>query len=303
MSGNNNLIRCECGKEFRGNFCPICGRRAVQVEQIQQPIPQPVQRPAQQPTAQGYAQQTTQQPIPTQPVVQAYQYQGQQNAKTSNNSKSSKFDFMTVWNFFLEYRISVFAPIAALIAFASGYVLIGLSAIVFGIYSLPQVRAKFVGKKVLYYIIWTVCLLAFILCVEIDTSQEYEDDYDYNYNYNDYSYADTNGMYFIGDVVDCGDWYIRVDSVEVNDLIKGMVTCTVTVENASGYDKKFVSSELFVLDNNGVSDTAMSMDDANIVASGSVFTTELMFYFSEYANKDVNNMTLNAGGNTIYLYS
>ncbi|MGN0475496.1 MAG: hypothetical protein ACI4IJ_10440, partial [Acutalibacteraceae bacterium] len=256
---------------------------------------------AQQPNAQGYAQQTPQRPIPQQPVVQAYQYQGQQNAVAVNVNTSKKLDFMTVWNLIWDYRVSVCAPIAALIAFSLGYVFTGLTSIVFGICALPQVKAKFVGRKVLYYIIWAVCLSLVAISVGIESSQETEDYYDYT-GYSD-TYTYTNGGYVLGDTVDCGDWNIRVDSVEVNDLLDVMVTCAVTVENTSGYDKKFVSRELFVLDNNGVSDTAISMDDTNIVASGSVFTTKLLFCFSEYANKDVNNMTLNAGGNTIYLYS
>ena len=113
---------------------------------------------------------------------------------------------------------------------------------------------------------------------------------------------------YLGDTITCDGWEIVVTDVSEDvhwvfgDSV--YVYCDVSITNISSEDQIFYPDDIFVLNDAGIKDqVGISCDYyGKTISSGASFTDHFVFVLPESANKDLNNMTLEVGGLPIHLY-
>lgn len=268
-------MKCECGNEFEGNFCPVCGRPAAATTvQTQAPTQQPIQQSVQQPAA---------------------------NGDGTKSSWLSKLEYFLN----LRFRLCAGCVVSAVFALFTGYIFTALAFGAAAVFVSPKWNEKHPTKRKKYIILTVVLLVTGLVFATTQTSLQDQTHYD---DYSDSSQGyetSADGNYTSSQSADEDDtfyngWQISFISTHIehdNIFDDENIYVTVKIKNISGHKKQYSASSIFEMNNNGVYEDPVILSDYDYtdIADGGSFTTELKFSYPGGANTDYDYIVLNVG--------
>ena len=125
-------MKCTCGQEFEGKFCPNCGRKAENNTSFNDA---------------------------------ETQFESDNNeTQIDSEEKTEESGFVNGWNKIMAYRLTIGSLVSALFGFMLGSPGTGVLLILGGIIISPQVQAKYPKYKILLHVIfWALVLVAVLL--------------------------------------------------------------------------------------------------------------------------------------------
>lgn len=129
-------MKCTCGQEFEGRFCPNCGKKAEN----------------------NYAFND-----------EENQFGADNNeTQTDSEQETGGSSLVNGWNAFMDYRLTIGSFVSALFGFLLGCPATGVCLILGGIIISPQMKAKFPKSKILLNIIfWALVFIAVLLAKDV----------------------------------------------------------------------------------------------------------------------------------------
>jgi len=258
-------MKCECGNEFEGNFCPKCGKAAVQI-MMEQPIQQ--------------------------------EQQQQTGILSGHDAVWNKLAYIAS----LDFKLFVGFILGALCAFFMGYIFSGL-AFAFAAVLMSPVMTKQHPQKVTRFRI-IVAILFFIGLVVIGVQREINDAsylpeitdiYDSTYGtQTNVPEEQTANTY----VTDCEGWRVSFNSItsattSFDDVV---IDLNIHVQNISSTEQYFYSWQIIDINNDGIiKEYCYSDYDAQKIASGKSFDAIVRFTFPGNANTDFSRVIVTVG--------
>lgn len=129
-------MKCTCGQEFEGKFCPNCGRKAENHTSLNDA---------------------------------ETQFESDNNeTQVDSEEETEESGFVNGWNKLMDYRLTIGSFVSAFFGFLLGCPATGILLILGGIIMTPQMKAKFPKHKILLTIVfWLIVFVALLLAKDV----------------------------------------------------------------------------------------------------------------------------------------
>ena len=255
-------MKCECGNDFEGNFCPKCGRAAVQI-MMEQPI-----------------------------------QEQQTGILPGNDAVWDKLAYIAS----LDFKLFVGFILGALCAFIMGYVFSGLLFAFAAVLLSPVMTKRYPQKVTRFRIIVAILFFIGLVVIGVQIKINGGSYLDAVTSLNDNTAHSTQtnveedqtaNTY----VTDCEGWRVSFNSITATTYTDEVVIdLVIHVQNISGTEQMFYAYNIIDINNDGIiKEYCYSDYDAQKIASGKSFNTTVRFSFPGNANTDFSRIIVTVG--------